>query len=72
MTTSPLKIKSKSIPKSVLGLIKHQKCKAANQDPAQEENNARASAHRRANIPITIVTTYRRRHSAAASVVQQP
>jgi hypothetical protein len=56
----------------VSGLIKHQKCKAANQDPAQEENNARASTHWRADISITIVATNRRRHGAAASVVQQP
>jgi hypothetical protein len=54
------------------GLIKHQECKAANQDPANEENNARASTHWRANISITIVTTYRGGHGAAAGVVQQP
>ena len=70
--TSPVNTKPKSIPKSAPGLIKHQNCKAANQDPAQKENKARASTHWRADISITIVTTYRRRHSAAASVVQQP
>jgi hypothetical protein len=72
MTASPRNTKPKSITNSVPGLIKHQKCKAANQDPAQEENNARASTHWRADISITIVTTNRRGHSAAASVVQQP